>query len=65
MNEDGFTLIEGLLAIFLLGVVLTGVLPGFLTFLDANTASEETSDAVAARREQIQSRGRDQARDAG
>ena len=48
MNEKGFTVIETLLAILLLGVVLTGIVPGFLTFLDTNTSSEESSDAVAA-----------------
>lgn len=48
MNQKGFTVLEALLAIFLLGVVLTGLVPGFLTFLDTNTSSEENSDAVAA-----------------
>ena len=45
---QGFTVLEALLAIFLLGVVLTGILPAMLAFLDANTTSEESSDAVAA-----------------
>jgi type II secretory pathway pseudopilin PulG len=48
MNQKGFTVLEALLAMFLLGVVLTGLVPGFLTFLDTNTMSEENSDAVAA-----------------
>ena len=48
MNEKGFTVVEALISIFLLGVVLAGILPGLLTFLDTNTLSEEKSDAVAA-----------------
>lgn len=47
-DQGGFTIMESLLAIFLLGVVLTGLLPGFMTYLDSNTTSEENSDAVAA-----------------
>lgn len=47
-NSKGFTVVEALLAVALLGIVLTGVLPGFLTFLDSNTFSESASDAVAA-----------------
>ena len=47
-NSRGFTVVEALLAVALLGIVLTGILPGLLTFLDANTFSESASDAVAA-----------------
>jgi len=48
MDSRGFTLIESLLAIAILGIALAGIMPAFLTFLDANTLSEERSDAVAA-----------------
>ena len=44
-NSKGFTVVEALLAVALLGIVLTGILPGLLTFLDANTFSESASDA--------------------
>ena len=47
MKQNGFSLTEALLAISLLGIVLAGILPTFLTFLDANTLSEERSQAVA------------------
>jgi len=47
MNCKGFTLIEALMAVAILGIALVGVLPSFITLLDANTLSEERSDAVA------------------
>jgi len=48
MSERGFTLIEALIALGLLGIVLAGLVPSFISFLDANSASEERSNAVAA-----------------
>lgn len=45
---DGFTLVEALFAMAILGVALASILPSFLTFLDTNSLSEERSDAVAA-----------------
>jgi prepilin-type N-terminal cleavage/methylation domain-containing protein len=48
MDCKGFTLIEALLAVAILGIALVGILPSFVTLLDANTLSEERSDAVAA-----------------
>ena len=44
----GFTLVEALFAMAILGVALTSILPSFLTYLDTNSLSEERSDAVAA-----------------
>ena len=43
-NCDGFTLLESLLAVALLGIVLAGILPAFVTFLDANTLSQMLAD---------------------
>jgi len=48
MAARGFSLVEALVGMAILGVALVGVLPSFVTALDANTISEERSDAVAA-----------------
>lgn len=53
-NEKGFSVIEALMGIFLLGIVLTGVLPAFLSFLDANTYSEQASDSVSAAQQMLE-----------
>ena len=53
-NEKGFSVIEALMGIFLLGIVLTGVLPAFMTFLDANSYSERTSDSVSAAQQMLE-----------
>ncbi len=47
-GQSGFSLIEALFALAILGIALAGILPSFLGYLDNNTASEERSDAVAA-----------------
>lgn len=47
-RADGFTLVEALFAMAILGVALASILPSFLTYLDTNSLSEERSDAVAA-----------------
>jgi general secretion pathway protein I len=48
VNDSGFTLVEALVAIAILGIALVGVLPTFQTFVDANELSEERSNALAA-----------------
>jgi prepilin-type N-terminal cleavage/methylation domain-containing protein len=48
MNERGFTLLEALISLAILGIVLVALVPTFQTFLNANTLSEERSNAVAA-----------------
>ena len=53
-NQKGFTVVEALLGVFLLGIVLTGVLPGFVAFLDSNTFSEQASDSVAAAQQMLE-----------
>lgn len=48
MNDRGFTLLEALVAMAILGAALAGMIPAFQTFLDANSLSEQRSNAVAA-----------------
>ncbi|MCP3980224.1 MAG: type II secretion system protein [bacterium] len=48
MNERGFSLLEALVAMALLGIVMAGVAPSFLVYLNINTHNEERSAAVQA-----------------
>lgn len=48
MNEKGFSLIESLVALAILGITLAALVPAFQSFLDANSVSEERSNALAA-----------------
>jgi type II secretion system protein I len=48
LSQRGFTLLEALVALAILGIVLAGLLPAFQAFMDANSVSEERSNAVAA-----------------
>jgi prepilin-type N-terminal cleavage/methylation domain-containing protein len=48
MNEKGFSLIESLVALAILGITLAALVPAFQAFLDANSVSEERSNALAA-----------------
>lgn len=49
MNPSrGATLVEALVALAILGVALTGILPSFITQLQSNTRSEERTSAVIA-----------------
>lgn len=48
MSERGFTLLEALIALAILGIALAGLVPTFQAFLDANSVSEQRSNAVAA-----------------
>jgi prepilin-type N-terminal cleavage/methylation domain-containing protein len=54
MNQRGFTLLEGLLALALVGIVLAGVLPIFLGYMDVTTRNEERSGAIAAAQMQME-----------
>ena len=51
MNQRGFTLLESLIALALLSVTLVALIPTFQNFMDANTVSEERSNALAAAQE--------------
>lgn len=48
MNEKGFSLVESLVALAILGITLAALVPAFQAFLDANSVSEERSNALAA-----------------
>ena len=48
MNARGFTLLEVLLALGMLGIVMVVVIPAFFAYLEANTRNEIRSGAVAA-----------------
>jgi prepilin-type N-terminal cleavage/methylation domain-containing protein len=48
VSERGFTLLEALIAMAILGIALAGMIPTFQSFMDANSFSEERSNAVAA-----------------
>lgn len=51
MNERGFTLLESLVALAILGIALAGVMPVFQGFFDVNNATERRSNSVAAAQE--------------
>ena len=55
MNSKGFTLLESIIALAILSITLVGMLPAFQTFMDANTLSEERSNALAAAQEVMES----------
>ena len=48
MSERGFSLVEVLLAVALVGTVILGVLPAFVVCKDTNTRNELRSGAAAA-----------------
>jgi prepilin-type N-terminal cleavage/methylation domain-containing protein len=48
VNERGFSLLEVLLAVALVGIVIMGVVPAFITCKDVNARNEVRSGALAA-----------------
>jgi prepilin-type N-terminal cleavage/methylation domain-containing protein len=54
VNERGFTLLEGLLALAILGIALAGILPAFFGYMNVNTRNEMRTGAVAAAQEQME-----------
>jgi len=54
MRQAGFTLIEALVAVSILGIVLTAILPSFLNYMDTNTLTEVRSGAVAVAQETME-----------
>ncbi len=47
MKQEGLTLIETMMALAILLIILSGILPGFITYARLNTDSELRSDSVA------------------
>jgi general secretion pathway protein I len=54
VNERGFTLLEGLLALAILGIALAGILPAFVGYMDVTTRNEVRTGAVAAAQQQME-----------
>ena len=54
MNERGFTLLESLLALAILGIALAGILPIFFGYMNVTTRNEMRTGAVAAAQEQME-----------
>jgi prepilin-type N-terminal cleavage/methylation domain-containing protein len=54
MNSKGFTLLEALIALGILGVTLVALIPAFQMLMDANSLSEERSNALAAAQEVVE-----------
>ena len=48
MKTDGFTLVEALLALALIGLVMVAMLPAFVTYFDSNTRNEERTGGIEA-----------------
>jgi general secretion pathway protein I len=54
VSERGFSLLEGLVAMAILGIILAGIMPAFLQFMDVTTRNEERSGAMAAAQELLE-----------
>ena len=54
-RENGWTLIEAVVALFVLGIVLMGMVPGFLVYMDSNSRNELRSGAIQASRATLES----------
>jgi len=55
MNSKGFTLLESLISLGILSITLVTMIPAFQTLMDANSVSEERSNALAAAQVVIES----------
>ena len=51
MSRKGFTLVEALIAVAILGIILAGILPSFISYSRLNTDSEFRTSAVAVAQE--------------
>jgi prepilin-type N-terminal cleavage/methylation domain-containing protein len=54
VSERGFGLVEALVALAILGIVLTGLVPSFVVFLHANTLNEERAAAMIAAQQVVE-----------
>ena len=53
-DEKGFSLVEAVVAMGILAIVLLGIVPTVQVLMNANTISEQRSNAVAAAQEVIE-----------
>ena len=58
MNQRGMSLVESLLALTLMGVVLTALLAAFVVMLDVNTRDDQRTLALAAAQQVLEQRRR-------
>ena len=58
MNERGFSFVEVLLAVALVGTVVMGVVPAFMACKDANTRNEIRSGAAAVAQQAMETQRR-------
>lgn len=54
MTQRGFSLLECLVALAILGMILAGVVPAFFHYMDVNTRNELRTGAIAAAQEQME-----------
>jgi prepilin-type N-terminal cleavage/methylation domain-containing protein len=54
MSSRGFSLVEALVALFVLGITAVAVLPAFMSQMDANTRNEERSDAMGIAHQRLE-----------
>ena len=54
MKQNGFTIIEALMAIAILGIIVAGIVPAYSHYSQLNTISELKSSAAAVAQEQME-----------
>jgi len=58
VNARGFSLVEGLMALAILGVVMAAIIPTFTTYQDTNRRNEERTGAVAVAQQVLEAQRR-------
>ena len=48
MSQRGFSLVEALIAVAIIGIAISAIAPAFFVQMDANTRNEERTEAAAA-----------------
>lgn len=54
MKQSGFTIIEALMAVAVLGIIVAGIVPAYSHYSQLNTRSELKSSAAAMAQEQME-----------